>query len=739
MLTIHTTLSIALQRHQAGQIHAAESIYRQILAADPHQPDALYLLGVAAQQSGRNETAIDLIQRAISLDERNAEFHNGLAVAHLALRRFGEAISSCRRALELNPTCVEACINLGNIWKHQDRPAEAIACYQRALQLKPDDAEAYYNLGNVWFDRGELESAAACYRRALELNPALSQARNNLGSVWREQGLLDEALASIELAIQSQPDNAAAHLNLGVVNLERGRTAAALAGFQRALELKPDYPEALYLLGNLHSDRGEFDEAIRCYERAVQLKPDFTAALGALVSALQHVCLWHDLQPLSQRLMRSLDGDAALGRLSCVSPMCVLTSAAESTAAQQLHCARRWVGWQLRTAARLGHCHSIQRPQQTGPKIRIGYLSADFRAHAVACLSVELFENHDRGSFEIFGYSCGPDDGSPMRRRLVNAFDRVVDLQDRSYADGARQIAEDGVDILVDLTGYTKHARTQILALRPAPVQVNYLGYPGTMGAPFIDYVMVDEFVVPGDHQPFFTERLVHLPGCYQINSRREISPQPPSRTACGLPENAFVFGAFNSSHKIAPAVFEVWMELLKNVPGSVLWLVEKNCFAPGHLRRHAQDCGVSPERLIFAPRISAPEHLARHRLVDLCLDTFPYNGHTTTSDALWAGCPVVALAGATFASRVAGSLLLAVGLAELVTNSLDEYRDLAVGLAHNPARLADLRSRLDANRGTSPLFDVAAFTRNVESAYMTMHKIRIAQESPRAFAVKHT
>jgi predicted O-linked N-acetylglucosamine transferase (SPINDLY family) len=738
MVAIPAALSIAIQHHQAGQIQPAELIYRQILAADPNHPEALYLLGVASQQSGKNEAAVDLIERAISVDGTDAEFHSSLAVAQLELGRFAEAVASCQRALELNPTYVEAYINLGNVWKHQGLLAEAAACYQRAIQLRPDDAEAHYNLGNVWFDRGEFDSAAACYRRALELNPNMAPAHNNLGSVCRELGLLDEALASIQRAIQLRPDNAIAHLNLGLVSLDRGRTANAQASFQRALELWPDYPEALCQRGNICIERGQFHEAIDCYRRASELRPDFYGALAALTNALQQICQWDELPALSQRLIQSLDDNTAAGSGACVSPICVLTSPAATTAKEQWCCARRWVDRQLRAAVR-GPSPCAHRPGRAASKIRIGYLSADFRAHAVASLCVELFENHDRDRFEVFGYSYGPDDASPMRRRLVNAFDHFVDIQDRSYPEAARYIAADEIDVLVDLTGYTKHARTQILALRPAPIQVAYLGYPGTMAAPFIDYVLVDEFVVPHDQQQFFTERLVHLPGCYQVNSRRVISRQTPSRTACGLPEDALVFGAFNSSHKITPAVFDVWMDLLRDVPGSVLWLVEKNRFAPENLRRHAQSRGVSGELLVFAPRIASPEHLARHRQIDLFLDTFPYNGHTTTSDALWSSCPVLSIVGATFASRVAGSLLHAVGLSELVTTNLDDYRNMALLLAHNRARLADLRSRLNANLATSPLFEAAAFTRNVETAYTAMHDIHVAHERPRAFTVRRS
>ena len=327
-----------------------------------------------------------------------------------------------------------------------------------------------------------------------------------------------------------------------------------------------------------------------------------------------------------------------------------------------------------------------------------------------------------------------------MRTRLVKAFDRFVDVKNCSILDTAQQIAADEVDILVDLKGYTMDTRTEILARRPAPIQVNYLGYPGTMGVSFIDYILVDDFIVPADQQPFYTEKLVHLPGCYQVNdSQREIAEQTPSRAACGLPDKGFVFCSFNNSYKITPAMFDVWMRLLKAVPGSVLWLLEGNRFVPDNLRREAQRRGVAAERLVFAPRMALAEHLARHRLADLFLDTLPYNSHTTASDALWAGCPVLTLAGETFASRVAGSLLRTVGLPELITHSFDEYYALALHLAEDVASLARLRTRLEANRAISSLFDAGQFARNLEKAYETMWEIHKSGDRPRAFAVRPT
>jgi predicted O-linked N-acetylglucosamine transferase (SPINDLY family) len=391
----------------------------------------------------------------------------------------------------------------------------------------------------------------------------------------------------------------------------------------------------------------------------------------------------------------------------------------------------------MKTAMESGAQKFLPRAPAAASKLRVGYLSADFHGHATAWLIAEMIEKHDRSRYSVYGYSLGPDDQSPTRRRLVNAFDRFVDLRSVSFLQAAQWIAADDVQILVDLKGYTRESRTEILALRPAPVQVNYLGFPGTMGAPFMDYILVDDFIVPADQQPFFSERLVHLPGCYQVNdSRREISPCTPSRAECKLPEEGFVFCSFNNNYKITPEVFDVWMELLKRVEGSVLWLLEGNAFAPANLRREAESRGVASRRLVFAPRMPLPEHLARHRLADLFLDTFPVNAHTTASDALWAGCPVLTLAGETFVSRVAGSLLRTIGLPELITYSFDEYQAMALRLARNAELLAGLRGRLEVNRKTSRLFDAGRFARNTEEAYRTMWEIHVSGQPPRPFTV---
>jgi predicted O-linked N-acetylglucosamine transferase (SPINDLY family) len=372
-----------------------------------------------------------------------------------------------------------------------------------------------------------------------------------------------------------------------------------------------------------------------------------------------------------------------------------------------------------------------------GGRVRIGYVSANFRAHAGAFLVVGLIEQHDRREFEIVGYSASPDDGSDARARLVSAFDRFVDISETGNWDAAQLVHDDAIDILVDLNGYQQGARTAIFAYRPAPIQTVFLGFPATTGADFIDYVIVDPFVVPRDQQPFFSERLVHLPDCYQCNDdKRAISQRMPSRTECGLPEEGFVFCCFNNAYKLTPDFFDIWMRLLRAVPGSVLWLLHDNRWARTNLGREAAARGVAPERIIFAPKLPNPDHLARHRLADLFLDTLPYNAHTTASDALWVGLPLVTCAGETFAGRVAGSLLRAIGLPELVTGSLEEYEALALRLARDGDLLAALRTRLAGSKWTHPLFDTERFARNIEAAYRQMWETWRAGRPPAAFTV---
>ena len=734
----HNNLANVLK--EQGKLEEAIACYCRAVELMPDYAEAHNNLGVAFKEQGKLEEAVVCYRRALELKPDLAEVHNNLGSAFTDLGKLEEAVACCRRALELKPDYAEAHNNLGNALNDQGKLEEAVACYRRALELKPDYVEAYINLGIAFKDLGTPEEAVACYRRALELKPHVAEAHTNLGNALKGLGKLEEAVACYRRALDLKPDVAGIHSSLGNALKAQGKLEEAVACYRRALELEPDVAEVHNNLGVAFTDQGKLDEAVACYRRALDLKPDFAAALASLVHVLQHLCCWEDLTVLSQRVIEVVDRAANGGIASPVPPFLFFTLPTVTMAEQQLRCARQWVDRQLKAISK-HKCNLIcNRASALTPKITIGYLSADFHSHATAWLIAELIEKHDRDRFTVCGYSYGPDDRSPTRQRLVKAFDRFVDVRDASLLESARRIAADEVDILVDLKGYTKNARTEILSLRPAPIQVNYLGYPGTMGAEFIDYILVDDFVVPPPQQPFFDEKLVHLPGCYQVNdSQREISPHTPSRAECGLPEDGFVWCCFNNSYKITPDVFAVWMELLKALPGSVLWLLEWNRFVPANLYREAKVRGVAAERLVFAPRKPLPEHLARHRLADLFLDTFPVNAHTAASDALWAGCPILTRTGETFAARVAGSLLRTMGLPELVTTSLEDYRAMALRLARNADLLARLRARLEANRKTSSLFDAGQFARNLEKAYTTMWEIYASGEQPRAFAVRAT
>ncbi|HYD67264.1 tetratricopeptide repeat protein, partial [Azospirillum sp.] len=610
------------------------------------------------------------------------------------------------------------------------RRDEAAKVYRHVLTQEPAHADALNLLGAVAHQAKDHNGATALMRRALRVRPHPEYA-SNFGLALSALGRHADALAPLRAAIAERPDYVEAYSNLGNALEALGRFDAALADYRRAVRLDPHNADVAQNLGVAQQGRMNFAAAAAAFRHALVLRPDAAETLAQLAHQSQHMCDWAGLEAMSRRV-RHLVGAGA----PRVPPFVMLTLG--SSAAEQLACASS-------AAAQVARATALPpRPAaaRADGRIRLGYLSADFHQHATAFLIAELFERHDRRRFHVTGYSYGPDDASPMRRRLTGAFDRFVDLAALPHAAAARRIRDDGIDILIDLKGYTQHARPAILAHRPAPIQVNYLGYPGTLGADFADYILVDRHIVPPDQQPFYAERLVHLPHCYQVNDTRRpiaatIAGQPPTRTACGLPGAGFVFCCFNNSYKITPAVFAAWMRLLAAVPGSVLWLLEANAAVTGNLRAAAAAHGVDPQRLVFAPWAPLPEHLARYALADLFLDTLPVNAHTTASDALWAGLPVLTCMGETFVARVAGSLLHAVGLPELVTGSLAAYEAQALRLAQRPDELAALRARLAANRATAPLFDTAGFTRHLEAAYQTMWRIHAAGEPPRPFAVQ--
>jgi len=554
--------------------------------------------------------------------------------------------------------------------------ADAVACYREAIAANPDYAEALDNMGIALWELGQHAEAERCLRRALTIRPGVANTCYNLGSLLQEQGKLDEALAAFDLALAARPYFAEAHFQKGGILQKLGRQEDAAACF---------------LVARVQS-----------------------------VNQRRQLCDWRDLKTDSEAVRHAILGEQLTDE-DLLRPF-FLISMPEVSAADQKRYAEKYAAFKYRAQCEKRQALGFDFRRRPGRKVRIGYLSCDFHDHATAKLMVEAFELHDRSSFHITAYSYGADDASAMRARLEKAFDAFVDIRNDSDEAAAQRIYRDGTDILVDLKGYTQDNRCEILALRPAPVQVNYLGYPGTMGADFIDYLIADAFIVPPELERGYTETIVRLDDCYQPNDRTRPLPPAPPRAACGLPEDGFVFCCFNQTYKITPEIFDVWCRLLRAVPESRLWLWMSTPEAAPNLLREAAARGVDPARLIMAPTVAdVSGHLARLQCADLFLDTLPVNAHTTCSDALWVGLPVLTCAGDTFPARVAGSLLSALGVPELITTSLDDYFRLALELATDRDRLAALRRKIITNRETSPLFDSARYTRSLEHAYLQM------------------
>jgi protein O-GlcNAc transferase len=775
-------LALAESQRAAGRLIEAEAHCRLALAAKPDEPKAFHLLGLIAYQSGRLDEAIDWMSRAVALAPGVPLFRVNLGEMCRLAGRTDEAIAHARGALELNPIQPGALNNLGIALYERQQFQEALACYDRALGLATDFALAHSNRGNALHALQRHRDAEAAYRRALALAPDLAQAWNNLGTTLRELGRPSEAVEAYQQALAREPHNPAMldhlalalkdleqpaeaadllrraltiadrdpklHLHLGAVLIDMGERDAAAAALERALALDPGSREAFNLMGRIAFERGEFGQALAAHDRelelapgspdtlanrgnvlrelkrfaeatdsfaqALRIEPHHPSALGGAADCALRTCDWARTAAIAGRLATHVIAGG-----SYIEPFTML--ACSDDPSLQLACARNYV----RAKFPVTPDPLWRRPVNRHARIRLAYLSAGFHRHPVAHLTSRLFELHDRSRFEVLAISCGPDDGSAERARLKLAFDAFHDISAATDGAAAELIRDLEVDILVDRTGHSKDARLGVLARRAAPIQVNYLGFAGTMGADFIDYIIADPVVLPLHQQPFVSESIVHLPDCYQANdSGRKIAARVPPRRELGLPEHGFVLCCFNNNYKITAPVFDVWMRLLRTIDGSVLWLLQDNPEAERNLRREAAARGIDPRRLVFAVRQPLADHLARQRAADLFLDTLPFNAHTTASDALWAGLPLVTCAGTTLAGRVGASLLLAVGLRELVTHSLDDYEALVRQLAADRPLLAGFRERLEQNRLRFPLFDTDRYRRHIEAAYASMWEL---------------
>jgi len=735
--------------HQQGKLADAQVIYEQILQVDPINFDAIQLLGVVSAQTKNYEKAVELITRALKINPRDDACHNNLGNALKNLKRFDEAINSYDKALNLKPDYAEAYSNKGVVMyelKHFDeaincydkaliiehyypeahsnkgnalyelkRYDEAIAHYDQALSLKPDYHEAWVNKGVTLSQLKRYDEAIAHYDQALSLKPDYAEGWSNKANALNELKRYEEAIAHYDQALRLKPDYAQVYSNKGNTLQELNCFEEAITHYDQALSLKPDYAEGWSNKANALNELKRYEEAIAHYDQALSLKPDVDWVHGYLLHTKMIICSWSglpdSLKEISKKVMKNERVSQPFSLLASNDDPLLHRKCAEVYAQEK---------YSLSSI-----CNSISKHSKK-EKIRIGYFSPDFKEHAVSYLTAGLFEFHDKDKFEIFAFSLQKAPiADEMNSRLRGIFDRFIDVENMPDLEIARLSRKFEIDIAIDLAGPTKSSRLGIFSYRVAPIQVNWLGYPGTIGNDFIDYIVADKTIIPESYREFYAEKVVYLPNTYMVDdSKRIASSKIFTRKECGLPEKAFVFCCLNNSYKFNPHVLDCWAKILLRINNSVFWISENNKYFKVNIINEFERRGINPSRVVFAQKIELmSDYLARCALADLFLDTYPYNAHTTAVDSLKAGVPVLTLMGKSFASRVAASLLNAVGLPELITNTQEEYETLAIELAMNPKKLADIKEKLAVNRLTTPLFDTPLFTKNLEAAYIQIYE----------------
>jgi predicted O-linked N-acetylglucosamine transferase (SPINDLY family) len=701
------------------------------LRLKPADAGALVNYGLVLRTLGRAGEALTHLDRAAQAQPDFAEAHYHRSVALSDLARLDEALAAVNQALALRPEFAEALFCQAILLTDLGRVDEAKTSYDRTLALVPDHPEALNNRALLAWQRRDAQAALADHDRALAAQPTHLPNLVNRALVLGAIGRPADSLADYDRIVGLAPKDAEMWNRRGAMQRALGRSDEAIASFDQALRLKPDFATALNNRGFLlWAAKRRYGEAKADLARAFALEPDLPFLEGELLYLKMQAAEWDGFEEARAALERGVaDGKPV------VRPFAWQAISADPASLQQ--CSRIFAREYPALPPAFGQAaRSADETARSGNKIRIGYVSADFREQATAYLMAGVYDAHDRDGFEIVALDNGGSDRSPMRARLEKAFSRIIDITRLSDAQAVTAIRDAGIDILVNLNGYFGKPRSQVFAARPAPVQVNYLGFPATLGAPYIDYIIADRVVIPPSEARFYDEAVVWLPDSYQANDDKRPRPSPASRAAAGLPDQGFVFCNFNQAYKLGPETFARWMRILRACDGSLLWLLADNPDFAANLKREAEQQGVAPERLIFAPGLPLEEHLARLALADLFLDSLPYNAHTTASDALWAGVPLLTCRGTAFPGRVAASLLQAAGLPELVTDNGDTYEQLAVRLAKDASLLASTRARLADNRLTCPLFDTARFTRQLESAYRTMWQMHRDGGKPAGFSV---
>jgi protein O-GlcNAc transferase len=710
-----------------ARLDVALASHDRAITIDADFPEAWCARGDVLQDLGRYNDALASYNQAINL---NSDFWVAYANRGLTLQALGrldEALLSHDHAITINPQSAQAFYNRGVVLQALKRFEDAVSSYDQTIKINSNHAEAFFNRGNALQKLRRYDEALNSYDQAIKKNPCHAEAYLNRGNTLQELNRLEEASFSYDQALTIKPGYAEAFHNRGNALRILGRLSEALESYDHAIKIKANYAEAYSNRGKILVDLKRFDEALASYSQAMTIDRDLEYGYGEWLYTKFMLCDWADCANRCTELLKRITDEKVVAF-----PFAALVLT-DSLAAQ-----RKVAEISINQKFPENHALGTINKRTKNKKIRIGYYSADFREHPVGFLTAELFEKHDKENFELYAFYSGPATNDLTHKRIRSAFDQFIDIRKISDKDVAQLSRELAIDVAVDLTGWTQDMRIGIFSYRAAPVQVNFLGYAGTIGASYYDYLVADNTVIPEINKPHFSEKIIYLPNSLMPRDRTcEPSNQVFQKSKFYLPENKFVYCAFNGNYKIHPRTFDSWIKILKKVPGSVLWLSNCHTLAKTNLRREAEMRGVSADRLVFADRLDHVEdHFARHRLADLFLDTIPYNAHTTASDALWSGLPVLTCMGESFASRVAASLLNAIGLPELITNNQEQYEALAIELALNPEKLGTIKQRLDKNRLTSPLFDTDLLTKHLEAAYTQMYERYHADLPPEHFHV---
>ena len=739
-------ISRASAANNNGQYDIAIGWCQKALKFVPNLPEAWYNLGLAYSGKGQTPKAIDALRKTAALTPNDPDAQNSIGLQFINIGAYPEAERCLQKSLALAPNYVLSLSNLGLLRNKQKRFDVAESIFRKAIDLRPDFAPLHTNLGAALNSQRKYESAEVACRKAIEIDPRAAEAWSNLassfcgrrhyeaaeaacrkaigihgrvGEAWSNLssalcGLnnYEAAEAACRKAIEIDPRAPEAWINLAFALCRLKRYEAAEAACRKAIDIDPRAGEAWINLAFALCGAKRHQEAVECFRQGLEIAPGAEYALGAMVHARMHVCDWAALEAELGTLMQKI------GQGDKVAEPFIVLGLTENPSIQR-KAAEIFVKDRYPENGELGPI-----PRHPGQeKIRIGYYSADFREHAVSYLMAEVFELHDRERFELIGFAFGKRSQDEIRQRLSRAFDQFIDVRDKSDRQVAEMSRAMNIDIAIDLGGYTEDHRTGIFAMRAAPIQVSYIGYLGTMGAPYIDYLLADKIIVPEDHQQYYSEKIAYLPSYQANDSKRRIPERVFTREELGLPNNGFVCCCFNMSYKVTPQAFDSWMRILKQARDSVLFLYADNDTSVSNLKKEAEHRGVDGNRLVFGKRLLPSDYLARYRVADLFLDTFPYNAGTTASDALWTGLPVLTYCGAAFASRVAASLLSAIGLPELITSTREDFEALAIQLATQPGKLAQIKQKLERNRLTAALFDTLLFTGHIEAAYTAMYE----------------